>query len=135
MKASAGVWIDHRKAVIVFAPTGTKATKVIKSGVRNGERWIGGEQSRAADDRRQNAATGEMNGYFDKVLAASGDAKSVFIFGPGEAKTELKKRIANRRPSVEIVAVRTADKMTDRQVAAKVHKYFSLPIYATNLQR
>jgi hypothetical protein len=49
----------------------------------------------------------------------------VFIFGPGEAKVELERKLAREKSSPPILAVEAADKMTDRQIAAKVRKFFN----------
>jgi 50S ribosomal subunit-associated GTPase HflX len=45
--------------------------------------------------------------------------------GPGEAKTELEKRLIHEELNRRIVGIETVDKMTDRQIAAKVRKYFT----------
>ena len=52
------------------------------------------------------------------------DAESIFLFGPGEAKGELKKRLEDDHLDHLIQAVETVDQMTDRQIAAKVREYF-----------
>lgn len=52
------------------------------------------------------------------------DAESILIFGPGEAKGEPKKRLVKNKLGGRIVGIETVDKMTDRQIAAKVRKYF-----------
>jgi hypothetical protein len=46
------------------------------------------------------------------------------IFGPGEAKGELKTRLESHKLGGRIVAVETVDNMTDNQIAAKVRDYF-----------
>jgi hypothetical protein len=51
-------------------------------------------------------------------------AEAVLIFGPGEAKIEFEKRIIHEKVKVPIVAIETADKLTDRQIASKVRSYF-----------
>jgi hypothetical protein len=53
-----------------------------------------------------------------------GNSESFIIFGPGEAKGELKKRLAKGKLARRVAAVETVDKMTDRQIAAKVREYF-----------
>lgn len=92
-------------------------------------RWKGCYEAEQvpADDRRQKALTAELNIFYDAVIAALRDAESFIIFGPGEAKGELKKRLAKRKSGRRIAAVEAADKMTDRQIAAKVREYFSVP--------
>ena len=77
-----------------------------------------------ADDCRQKTFTGHLNIYYDAVIAAMRDAESILIFGPGEAKGELKKRLERNNLGGRIVAIETVDKMTDRQIAAKVRQYF-----------
>jgi hypothetical protein len=49
----------------------------------------------------------------------------VLIFGPGEAKLELENEIRKSKELArKLVGVETADKMTERQIAAKVRRYF-----------
>ena len=44
-------------------------------------------------------------------------------FHPGEAKGELKKRLVRNKLGGRIVGIETIDRMTDRQIAAKVRRY------------
>jgi hypothetical protein len=46
------------------------------------------------------------------------------LLGPGEAKGELTKRLERHHFSGRIVGSETADKMTHRQIVAKVRQYF-----------
>ena len=132
-KYKAGVWIDHRKAlIVVVAPDGERTTliisKVEKHPQRSGDSPLKGRYAAdqvPADDSRQKALTGELNVYYDAVIAAARNAGSLLIFGPGEAKGELRKRLSKNKLGARIAAVETADKMTDRQIAAKVREYFS----------
>jgi hypothetical protein len=57
------------------------------------------------------------------VISYIRDAESILIFGPGEAKGELEKRLVNRRLGGRIVGIETVDKMTARQIAASVASY------------
>ncbi len=77
-----------------------------------------------ADDSHEREFTGHLNQYYAEVIAAIRDAESILIFGPGEAKGELKKRLEHARLGGHIIAIETADKMTDRQIKAKVREYF-----------
>jgi hypothetical protein len=43
-------------------------------------------------DSRQKIFTGHLNIYYDAIIACIRDAEFILIFGPGEAKGELKKR-------------------------------------------
>jgi hypothetical protein len=46
------------------------------------------------------------------------------VFGPGEAKVELKNRIESDKIKICSVNIETADKMTDKQIESKVRNYF-----------
>jgi hypothetical protein len=133
MKDNAGVWIDHRKAVVVIlAPSEERVTSITSSVEkhleRSGDSPLKGsyEASRVpADDVRQRALTAELAIYYDAVIAALRDANCIVIFGPGEAKGELRKRLVDRKLGGRIAAVETEDQMTDRQITAKVRGYFA----------
>jgi len=129
----AGIWLDHRQAVIVMTGAETEHTVRVLSHVekhpqRTGDSPLKGPyESRAvpADDKRQRALTGELNHYFDAIILAVGDVQPLLIFGPGEAKGELKKRLESKGLGAHIAAIESADKMTDREISAKVRTYFS----------
>ena len=63
---------------------------------------------------------GHLANFYDEVIACISHAEQGLIFGPGEAKRELKKQIERDRINVRIVAMETADIMTEGQIVAKV---------------
>jgi hypothetical protein len=58
------------------------------------------------------------------VLSHIRDAQSILIFGPGEAKVELKKRLEKVKLHGNIVGMETVDTMTDNQIVSKVRQHF-----------
>lgn len=132
-----GLWIDHRHAILVTVTVDGAETRVVETKVeshietqprRDSDSPLKGSydaQEVPADDSRQRALTGQLNVYYDAVIAHLRGAESIAIFGPGEAKGELRKRLERDNLGARIVAVETADKMTERQFAAKVRDYFS----------
>jgi hypothetical protein len=132
MKTTVGLWIDHRKAIIVAVTekgeeTGLIISKAEKQLRRSGDSRLKGRYEPLqvpAADSRQKALTGHLNIYYDAVIASIRDAESILIFGPGEATGELKKRLKKNKLGGRIVGIETVDKMTDRQIAAKVRTYF-----------
>lgn len=133
MSTKVGLWIDHRKAIIVaVTDTGEEiallVSKVEKHPQRSGDSPLKGRyesQKVPADDSRQRAFTGHLNIYYDAVVACLRDAEFILIFGPGEAKGELQKPLEEGNLGGRIAGVETVDKMTDRQIAAKVRQYFA----------
>ncbi len=77
-----------------------------------------------AEDMRDRRFTNRLNKYYDEVIASIREADSILILGPGEAKVELKKRLESEALGGRIVGIETVDKMTDRQIAAKVRQRF-----------
>jgi hypothetical protein len=57
------------------------------------------------------------------VIAEIRGAESIQIFGPGEAKGELEKRLEHEGLKTRIFTIETVDKMTDRQISAKVREH------------
>jgi stalled ribosome rescue protein Dom34 len=132
MKTTVGLWIDHRKAVIAIVSEDGEETREIRSNIEKQPGRFAGVRSTtpyepqqvSADDSHERQFTGQLHRYYDEVIASIREADSILLFGPGEAKGELKKRLERNNLGGRIVAVQTVDKMTDRQVAAKVHEYF-----------
>jgi hypothetical protein len=77
-----------------------------------------------ARNSRQRTLTAHLNIYYDAVIASIRDAEAILIFGPGEAKGELKRRLRKANLSGRIVGMETVDKMTDHQIAAEVRQHF-----------
>src|SRR5256886_16548604 len=133
MEPKVGLWIDHRKAIVVTVTDKGEEMGLIVSTVqkqlrRSGDSPLKGpyeQQQVPADDSRQRTLTGHLNIYYDAVIACIGDAESILIFGPGEAKGELTKRLKRSDLGGRIAGVETVDKMTDRQIAAKVRRHFA----------
>lgn len=133
MRSKVGLWIDHRKAIVVRVTDKGEETGLVISNVerqlrRSGDSPLKGPyESRQvpADDIQQRVRTAHLGSYYDAVIASLGDAESILIFGPGEAKGELKKRLKKNNLGERIAAVETVDKMTDRQIAAKVRTHFA----------
>jgi hypothetical protein len=120
-----GVWIDHKKAVIVSSSQGHITTKTLESDVAahphfSGQQDGGGEKKYEERHRRS------LEQYYDEVVNHLGKPEALLIFGPGEAKLELKERLGRSgAPSRLIVEIEATDKLTDPQIVEKVKEHFS----------
>jgi hypothetical protein len=140
MSTQVGLWIDHRKAVVVAITEQGEKIEEIVSGVekqlqRGGDRPLEGDYEVVqvpADDRRQRDFTKHLNIYYAAVITAIRDAESILVFGPGEAKGELKEQLEKNHLGGQIVGIETVDKMTNPQIAAKVRQYFPKEHSPTN---
>lgn len=133
MGTKVGLWIDHRQAIIVALTDEGEEMELVVSMVekqlrRSGDSPLKGSyesQKVPADDSQQRTFTGHLNIYYEAVIACVRDAESIVLFGPGEAKGELLKRLERSKLGGRVVGVETVDNMTDGQIAAKVREYFS----------
>jgi len=133
MQSQAGVWIDHRKALIVAVSADGQHTSLIVSNVEKHPQRAAGTVPGAheaeqvpADDRRQRALTRHLSTYYDMVSAAVRGARRIYLCGPGESKLELKKHLARQGLGTLLAEVESAGRMTDRQFIARVRAYFKL---------
>jgi hypothetical protein len=132
MKKEIGLWIDHREAIIVILTESGEEIRRITSSNGKHIRYSGSSHSKTpeglkeitSEDQRDRKFGNQLNQYYDEVIAAIRDAESIQIFGPGEAKGELEKRIEHEGLKGQILAIETVDKMTDRQISAKVRDRF-----------
>ena len=126
MTRQVGLWIDHRETLVVSLRDQGEATTRIESGMEKHVRFPGGNRSEegSADDQRDRQFTAHLNRYYDDVISHIRDAESILLFGPGEAKVELEKRLASKGLGGRVVGVETVDKMTAPQIAAKVRRHF-----------
>lgn len=132
MTSKMGVWIDHRKAILVTVSAEGEEVMEIDSEVEKHVRESGGSRSgglngaqdTTAGDRIDRKFANHLNTYYDDVIKHLQSADEVVIFGPGEAKGELDKRITNKDFRKKIHPLQTIDKLTTPQLKAKVREYF-----------
>ena len=132
MKTQVGMWIDHREATIVFLSSAGEKTRQIKSNVERQLRRSGDSPSNGsyetqmvpASDQRERGYMDHLANYYEEVFLSAHGADTVFIFGPGEAKGELRKQFQKRHFSERIVGFESAGTMTPRQVSEKVRSFY-----------
>ena len=135
-KNVAGIWLDHRKAVIVTITDDGETIERVESNVERKVRLSGGSrtgktpygpQQVAVDGKQEARIERQLRRYYQEIIRKVQDANEILIFGPGEAKTEIKKELQKSRELVQKkLSVEPADKMTERQIAARVKKFFAV---------
>ncbi len=131
MNTNVGLWMDRRKAIIVTVTDKGENTRLIRSRAERHHHSGGSRLEEAYDkaqvparDSRQRMLKAHLNIYYGAVIASIRQAESVLIFGAGEAMRELRNRLKRANLSGRIVEMEAVDKMTDRQIAAKVRQHF-----------
>ena len=102
------LWTSHKQAIIVSITDGVEKILRVESKAKGGvaEKW------------RQH-----MGEYYRTVICTIQDAQEIFIFGPAQAKMELKIEILKSEPlSHRVVGTETADTMTENQLVARARE-------------
>ena len=128
-----GLWIDHGKAIIVSLINGNHKVIHVKSDIEGHFRLKDSPQTIYPANLQGNTIESKMdsryhqhlNSFFQHIIDLLKDAKRIFIFGPGVAKIELKKKIEeDKRFLNKISGIEACDKVTEPQIVAKVKKHF-----------
>jgi hypothetical protein len=133
MATKAGVWIDHKQAIVVLLTDAGQEIKKFQSVLEQPARPASGSRSKnkytpndfIAEDRRERRLVGGRKQVYEKVLAFVRGADALLVLGPGEAKGEFSKHIKNKKLRGVTVELETTDKLTERQLAAKVSEHFT----------
>jgi hypothetical protein len=121
-----GVWIDHKKAVIVSLAAGEITTRTLTSDVGAHPHYSGSQEG-GGEKKYEERYNQDLDRYYDDVIGQLGEPDALLLFGPGEAKLQLKERLARSRSrgsSERTVAVESKDKLTDPQIVAKVKAHY-----------
>lgn len=131
MKVRIGVWIDHREAIVVKLTDSGQEVICVQSDFetqlrRSSDRTTGNFEPMMipADTIRERKKVADLKQFYDEVSTHLGNAQSLLIFGPGEAKTEFRKHLGPKHSAAADLTVETADKMTEPQVVARVREHF-----------
>jgi hypothetical protein len=121
-----GVWIDHKKAVIVSISAGHVNTKTLESDVGPHPHFSGSQEG-GGEKKYEERHSHDLDRFYDDVISQLGEPDALLLFGPGEAKVQLKERLGRSSAlSESIVAVESTDKLTDPQIVAKVKEHYGI---------
>lgn len=130
MKVKAGVWIDHKKALLIIFEDNKEKKILVESGIdkviapatrlHSGNPY--GRGKSRAEDISERDLKNHQDKYLRSVIPYLKGVASILLFGPGQTKKDFGKLIEKSDLQTKIIAVETADRMTDAQFAAKVRK-------------
>jgi hypothetical protein len=130
MRREVGLWIDLHKTVIVTVIDEHEEIREIRSNDNKHMKpaviksKVLEENSEIKNNDAKKQKEHNFSGYYDGIVSMLHNADLIWIFGPGEAKIELKKRLDRADLGGRIVSVEAVNKMTDRQIVAKVRQHY-----------
>ena len=133
MNRKVGLWIDHKRAVIVSASPEGVTVKTMESEVGSHGRYSGragspdGPHEGGGEKKYEERHSQHLDRFYDEVISELGQPEALLIFGPGEAKLQLKERLSRSKAlSDRLVGIETTDKLTDPQIVAKVKEHYGI---------
>ncbi len=133
MSSQIGIWIDRRRAFIVYIGMKEIKSREVLSGLEKHVRPAGGSRSVtpygpqdvAAEDHVDRKFMHHLEKYYERVAKKIEGAESILVFGPAEVKDEFKKHLekSGKKP-LPPITIETTDKMTDAQIIAKVKDHY-----------
>src|SRR4029434_10966436 len=96
MNHKVGICIDHRKAVIVSASGDRVIAKTLESDVGPHTRYSGPEDG-GGEKKYEERHGQQLDRYYAEITSQLWEPEAVLIFGPGEAKLQLKERLSHSK--------------------------------------
>ncbi|HOX26027.1 MAG TPA: hypothetical protein PLL30_09310 [Candidatus Krumholzibacteria bacterium] len=136
MRQKIGLWLDRKRAVLVTVRDQTFSSETIELEVPppahsgGGLRAAPGQSAHGVgpDDRQDARLSHYLDRFYDAIIARLGDAEQIHILGPGQAKHELKRKIASHKAlASRPLSLENADRLTDPQIVARVREVFGVP--------
>ena len=133
MKMQTGIWLDHEKATIITLVRNGYKLNIIESDIVTRERADGetktygrfGDQSLSQEKHKERRIREQTSKFLKKLLGEIKDVDELVLFGPANMKKELEKHIRNDSIlTSKLIAVESADSMTDDQMVAWVKKFY-----------
>jgi hypothetical protein len=132
MTINAGVWIDHHKAVIVvLTDEGQEMVQILaadgvsmRSAAGLRPKSAHAQSSYMADEGRGQQVAVHGDEYYNAVIACVRSTQAILILGPGEAKGELRKRLACQKFQGHVAEMKTVAQLADQQINDYVHQHY-----------
>ena len=135
MEKNVGIWLDNEKAYIITLIDGNENVEKIESNIETRVRIEGEKKSYSRlggmfinpQKKKTKRKNHQLKDYFDIILKRTRDASSIYIFGPADAKTNLKKIIQQEKNlNRKLERVDASDKLTQNQMIARVKEVFKV---------
>ncbi|HOZ86108.1 MAG TPA: hypothetical protein PL029_00050 [Bacteroidia bacterium] len=118
-----GIWMDHSTADLMELTTDPIEIKTITSAFTH---QVKEESLNKNENLMHNKEQHQQSGFYKKLIEEIRNYENVILFGPTDAKSELRNLLASDHRFEKIkIEVQNADKMSEGQKKAFVLEYFS----------
>lgn len=128
-----GIWLDFDHANIIELENGKVTQNKIASNVET-HHLLGGSRSKTpwgptekvSESKHLDRRKHQEQAYYKAICEAVENSDELFVMGPAEAKTGLRKYIEGYKKLDDILLdVQSADSITENQKVAKVKAFFA----------
>ena len=123
------VWVEESETpppMVYWASDDGVTARTLESDVGPHARYSG-PQDGGGEKKYEERHAQHLDRYYDEVISQLGQPEALLIFGPGEAKLQLKERLSRSKALAErLVGIETTDKLTDPQIVAKVKEHYGI---------
>ncbi len=135
MNKKIGIWLDSKNAIILSISANEEKIYKVNSNVESRVRYNGESKTYTRmgklyidpEKNKEERKLHQLKNYFNEIKNYIRDASEIYITGPAQAKIMFKEELkSDKRLFGKIKAVETSDSMTEKMIAAKIRKYFSV---------
>ena len=135
MEKNVGIWLDNEKAYIITLVDGNENVEKIESNVETRVRIEGETKSYSRlggmfinpQKKKTKRKNHQLKDYFKHIIGKARDANGIYIFGPADAKTSLKKVVQQEKNlNRKLRRVDSSDRLTENQMVARVKEVFKV---------
>jgi ribosomal subunit interface protein len=128
-----GIWLDQQKGVIVLLEGENENIQEIESGIEDyrvhggyGGANKGLPQDARSDKKLQARRELQTKRFFDEIVRSLPQLQKLYVFGPGETKTQFVTALGEHVEFKDSrIVTEAADQMTTNQIRAKVLEFFA----------
>ena len=136
MKKKTGIWIDHKKAIIVSLNGEKENVIEIESNIENAvyhdkegnKGTFSGSHHGNSETKFDERKINQLNDFLKEVIAKIKETDELFVFGPAETKIKLEQKIYSGK-SFDISKLKSVatsnSNMTKNQIIAMVKKFYN----------
>ena len=133
MEEKFGIWLDAKCAYIISSEE-PQSIQTITSNADFRERVEGegrpvgrfGDQFVNHERQHERKIEQQLDDYVERIVESLDGADSIVVFGPSTAKVRLRKAILeDHNLKDKLLAVETADSMTENQMKAWVREFYA----------
>lgn len=136
MKKKTGIWVDHKKAIIVSLNGEKENVIEIESNIENAvyhdkegnKGTFSGSHHGNSETKFEERKKNQLNDFLKEVIAKIKETDELFVFGPAETKTKLEQKIYSEKSFdiSKLKSVATADSnMSLNQIIAMVKEFYN----------